>query len=215
MRHLIDTYIEAAEPRKVSSFEDMPLLELIVKTGIDKAIVTQLGGLKSNRNAVAETIENNVRSKIIKEHLNDPAYYEKMSALLDEIIAARKAKAIEYEEYLKRIADLVKQVEAGHADDIVEILKKSPALRALYNNLQNRSKRSEDQIEENDEYIVPNDRALGLALKLDETVKKVRSDDWRGIEPRERTIKKAIYDVLNDVDEVERIFIIVKAQKEY
>lgn len=215
MRHLIDTYIEAAEPRKVSSFEDMPLLEMIVKTGIDKAIVTQLGGLKGNRNAVAETIENNVRSKIIKEHLNDPAYYEKMSALLDEIIAARKAKAIEYEEYLKRIAELVKQVEAGHEDDILEVLKTSSALRALYNNLQNHGKRFEDQIKESGEYIVSSGQALDLALRLDETVKKVRSDDWRGIEPRERVIKKAIYDVLNNEAEVERIFIIIKAQKEY
>ena len=48
------------------------------------------------------SIENNVRRKIIKENLTDPAYYEKMSALLDEIIATRKAKAIEYEEYLKQ-----------------------------------------------------------------------------------------------------------------
>jgi type I restriction enzyme R subunit len=56
---------------------------------------------------------------------------------------------------------------------------------------------------------------LDLALKIDETVKKVRPDDWRGIEPRERVIKKAIYDVLNDEAEVERIFIIIKAQKEY
>ncbi|HII81599.1 MAG TPA: restriction endonuclease subunit R, partial [Methanosarcina sp.] len=215
MRHLIDTYIEASEPRKVSSFEDMPLLELIVKTGIDKAIVTQLGRVKGNKNAVAEIIENNVRSKIIKEHLNDPAFYEKMSALLDEIIAARKEKAIEYEEYLKRIADLVKQVEAGHEDDILEVLKKSPALRALYNNLQNRGKRFEDQVEENSEYIVPGDQALDLALRLDETVKRVRSDDWRGVEPRERVIKQALYEVLNDVDEVNRIFIIIKAQKEY
>ena len=62
---------------------------------------------------MAEVIENNVRRKIIKEHLNDPAYFQKMSALLDEIIAARKAKAIEYEEYLKQIADLSKTVAAG------------------------------------------------------------------------------------------------------
>ena len=135
MRHLIDTYIEADEPRKISPFDNMCLLELIVKTGIAEAIAQQLGGLKGNKNAIAETIENNVRSKIIKEHLNDPAYYEKMSALLDEIIAARKAKAIEYEEYLKRIAELAKQVEAGQADDTPEALKNSPALRALYNNL--------------------------------------------------------------------------------
>jgi type I restriction enzyme, R subunit len=73
----------------------MSLLDLIVKTGIVNAINQMPKGLKSNRNAVAETIENNVRSKIIREQLNDPAFYEKMSALLDEIIAARKAKAIE------------------------------------------------------------------------------------------------------------------------
>ncbi|AKB43278.1 type I restriction endonuclease subunit R [Methanosarcina vacuolata] len=218
MRHLIDTYIEAAEPRKVSSFEDMPLLDLIVKTGIDKAIATQLDRLKGNKNAVAETIENNVRSKIIKEQLNDPAYYEKMSALLEEIIAARKAKAIEYEEYLKRIADLVKQVEAGHEDDIVDVLKKSPALRALYNNLKDCGKKLEGQIKENDEYgeyILPSDPTLDLALRLDETIKRVRSDDWRGVEPRERTIKHALYEVLHDEAEVNRIFFIIKAQKEY
>ena len=92
-------------------------------------------GLKGNKDAIAETIENNVRSKIIKEHLNDPAFYEKMSALLDEIIAARKAKAIEYEEYLKRIAELAKRVEAGHADDTPEKLN-TPGKRALYNNLE-------------------------------------------------------------------------------
>ena len=34
MRHLIDTYIQADEPRKISPFDDMSLLELIVNTGI-------------------------------------------------------------------------------------------------------------------------------------------------------------------------------------
>jgi type I restriction enzyme, R subunit len=215
MRHLIDTYIEAAEPKKISSFEDMPLLDLIVKTGIDRAIATQLGRLKGNKNAVAETIENNVRSKIIKEHLNDPAYYDKMSALLDEIIAARKAKAIEYEEYLRQIAELVKKVETGHGDHTPDALKKSPALRALYNNLQKHGKKDENLAEESDEYIAPSNQVLDMALKIDLAVKQVRSDDWRGVEPRERVIKKALYDILQDVAEVERIFIIIKAQQEY
>jgi type I restriction enzyme, R subunit len=57
-----------------------------------------------------------------------------MSTLLDEIIAARKAKAIEYEEYLKRIADLTKKVEAGHSDETPKQLD-TPGKRALYNNL--------------------------------------------------------------------------------
>jgi len=71
-----------------------PLLDLIVKTGIAAAIAERLGDLQGSPDAIAETIGENVRSKIIKEHLTDPAYYEKMSALLAEIIAARKARPL-------------------------------------------------------------------------------------------------------------------------
>jgi type I restriction enzyme R subunit len=193
MRHLIDTYIEADEPRKISPFDNMGLLELIVKTGIADAISKQLGGLKGNKNAIAKTIENNVRRKIIKEQLNDPAFYEKMSALLDEIIIARKAKAIAYEAYLKRIAELAKRVEAGQAEETPKALN-TPAKRALYNNL--------NQNEE-------------LALSIDATIRKTRPDGWRGIQAREQVIKAALFDVLRDVGEVERIFPIIKAQSEY
>lgn len=193
MRHLIDTYIEAEGPRTISPFEGMSLLDLIVKTGIANAIATQLGGLKGNKNAIAETIENNVRRKIIKEHLSDPAYFEKMSALLDEIIAARKAKAVEYEVYLQRIADLAKQVEAGQAEDTPGGID-TPGKRALYNNL---------------------GKNEALAIKIDETVRRVRPDGWRGVQAREQVIKAALYGVLQDVAEVERIFLIVKAQTEY
>ena len=193
MRHLIDTYIEADEPRKISPFDNMGLLELIVKTGIADAIAAQLGGLKGNREAIAETIENNVRSTIVREHLADPAFYESMSELLDEIIAARKAKAVEYEEYLQRIAELANQVGVGHAGDTPETLD-TPGKRALYGNL------GEDE---------------ALALKIDEIVKTARPDGWRGVQPREQVIKKALYQVLQDAGEVERIFLILLAQPEY
>ena len=55
MRHLIDTYIEAKEPRKVSPFDNVGLLELIAKTGIGNAIETRLGEIKKDKAAVAET----------------------------------------------------------------------------------------------------------------------------------------------------------------
>ena len=193
MRHLIDTYIEAAVPRKISPFDGIGLLDLVVKTGIAAAINEKLGGLKGNRDGIAEVIENNVRSKIIKEHLNDPAFYDTMSRLLDEIIAARKSKAIEYEAYLKRIAELIKRVQAGKAEDTPAKLD-TPGRRALYNNLS----RNED-----------------LALQVDGVVKAVRHDGWRGVQAREQIIKSALYGVLQDAGEVERIFAIVKTQPEY
>ena len=210
MRHLIDTYIEADEPRKISPFDNMPLLELIVKTGIANAISRLPNGLKGNKDAVAETIENNVRSKIIKEHLNDPAYYDKMSALLDEIIATRKAKAIEYEAYLKQIAELAKRVEAGQAEDTPKQLD-TPGRRALYNNLKERSSATSKNIAADSAAA----NTLDIAMRIDAAVKHVRPDGWRGIQAREQVIKSALYGILQDEAEVERIFLIIRQQREY
>lgn len=212
MRHLIDTYIEASEPRKISPFDGMGLLDLIVKTGIADAIAQQLAGLKGNRDAIAETIENNVRSKIVKDSLTDPAYFEKMSALLDEIIRLRKEKAVEYEEYLKRIAELAARVQSGEPGGLPARLD-TPGKRALYNNLKDVVPKN--TAAEPDAPYGEEDAALALALRLDEAVKKARPDGWRGVPPRENRIKQALYEVLKDIDAVERIFLIVSAQPEY
>jgi len=218
MRHLIDTYVQADEPRKISPFDNMGLLDLIVKTGIADAIAQRLSSMRNNKRAIAETIENNVRRKIIKEHLNDPAFYEKMSVLLDEIIVARKEQAIEYEEYLKKIAELVKQVETGHVTTLPAALN-TPGRRALYSNL--KSDVMETVIanlfikEPPPEYAANPDPYLILALRIDESVKAAAPDGWRGVQSREQIVKQAIYSVVNDIGEVERLFLIIKAQSEY
>ncbi len=193
MRHLIDTYIEASTPRKISDFGDMGLLEILVKGGMADAINSLPDGIKSSKEAVAETIANNVRSKIIKEHLNDPVFYDRMSALLKEIIDDLKAKRIGYEEFLKHIADVARQVQAGKSDDTPAQLD-TPGKRALFNNL--------DGNEE-------------LAMQLDAEVKHVRPAGWRGNQAKENVIKAALYGILQDEDEVKRLFLIIKAQSEY
>ena len=209
MRHLIDTFIEADAPRRISDFEDMGLLELIEKLGIAEATDTHLGDLKGDQTAVAEVIENNVRSKIIRESLNDPAFYAKMSTLLDEIIAARKAKAIEYEEYLQQIGEVATMVQQGRENDMPTQLD-SPGKLALYNNL----KETATKVAEKRElYTTSEDPALDFALAIDDVVIQNRYDGFRGVEAKERTIKKAIYEIIQDVDEVERIFKIIAAPK--
>jgi type I restriction enzyme R subunit len=217
MRHLIDTYIEASEPRTISSFDSMSLLELVVKTDIAEAIDAHLGVLKGNRDAIAETIENNVRRKIIKEHLNDPAYYERMSSLLDEIIALRKAKAIAYEDYLRRIAQVAVAVQTGHTDDTPEPLKRSAGLRALYNKLKEKDGNlaHAGHVASPPPDSISGNPALDLAQRLDRVVREERQEGWRGVQAREEEIKYALYKVLKDAEEVERIFPVILAQKEY
>jgi type I restriction enzyme R subunit len=211
MRHLIDTYVEASAPRKISPFDEMGLLELIAKTGMDKAIDSLPDGIKSNKDAIAEAIENNVRSKIVKEHLNDPAFYAKMSELLAEVIRFRKAHADRYAEYLKRLGELAKQVQAGHTDDLPEALKRSAGLRALYNNVASPGHGVGDL-----ETEAGRAARLHIAQAIDATVRRVRPAHWRGHQARENIIKQALLPLLDgNAAEVERIFQIITQQPEY
>jgi type I restriction enzyme R subunit len=210
MRHLIDTYIEADPAKLISNFGEIGLLDLIVKSGIADAINSLPDGIKGNKAAVAETIANNVRSKIIKEHLNDPAFYDKMSALLNEILADLKAQRIDYAEFLKRIGELARKVQTGKTDNTPEQLD-TPGKRALYNNL-----RKPESIDGYAPMHDGADRTIRLAVDIDCTVRRVRPADWRGLKARENVIKNALMPLLeNDEAEVERIFLIIKAQTEY
>ena len=214
MRHLMDTYTNAADPEKISPFDNIGLLDLIVKSGIADAIDGKLGDLKGNQGAVSETIENNVRSKIIKEHLNDPAFFDKMSALLDEIISQRKAKAIEYAEYLQKIAEIVKEVNKGQSADKPASLDTSGKV-ALFNNLQ--AQPTSDSLNDDETpYVTKNDQEqLDLVMRLDAAIHGSKTHNWRGNAARENIIKGAIYEVINDFDEVIRLFDIIKLHDEY
>jgi type I restriction enzyme R subunit len=216
MRHLIDTYIEAKEPKKTSHFDEIGLLEVIVKSGMADAIAGMPEGIKGNPSAVAETIANNVRSKIVQEQVNNPAFYEKMSELLKEIIADLRAKRISYEQFLKQIAELAKQVHTG-ADSKASPKLDTPGKRALYDNLLPKTGGDDGKVvQETASYGDAAEIALNLALQIDEVVKQVRPADWRGVKSRENIIKKALVDLFNgNKERVEQIFPILVAQKEY
>src|SRR3989338_6824958 len=130
----------------------------MINSGIADAIKNLPEGIRTSKEAVAETIENNVRVKIIKDHLLDPAYFEEMSKLLSEIIRERKANAVSYEEYLKKIAELANRVTNPTRDDLPARIKTN-AQRALYHNLGN-----------NEE----------SAILVDAAVYSSRRADWRG-----------------------------------
>jgi type I restriction enzyme, R subunit len=211
MRHLIDTYIEAKEPKKISHFDNLPLLELIVNSGIAEAINQLPDGIKNNPSSVSEVIANNIRSKIIKERLTDPAYYDRMSALLDEILADLRARRIEYAEALKRYATLAKDTQSGKRADTPRQLD-TPGKRALYNILIKNPPACLDEAPTHDG--TPEEATLRLALNIDATVRRVRHANWRGNQARENVIKEALAPLLafND-DEIERIFLIIHAHK--
>lgn len=193
MRYLIDHYIQADASRKISAFDSLSLLEIIVKSGLDSAIESLPNDIKKSKDAVAETIENNVRTKIVKEHLNDPSFYESMSRLLDQIIRERKDKALTYEQYLSKIAELAKQVQEGKTTNTPDKIN-TPAKVALY-------------------HFFDDDDAKALAVY--DTVVEYAPNGWKGDSAKENIIKKAIYQELKNIDETNKIFDIIAKQREF
>jgi len=192
MRHLIDTYIDAQESKKISGFDDLTIVDLLVKKGVD-AVEDLPEGIKKSKNALAETIENNVRKVIIDETPTNPKYFEKMSVLLDEIIRERKEEARAYEEYLERIAELAKRVSDPGTDSAYPPTMKTSAQRALYDNL------GQDETR---------------ALRLHDAIMQTKRDDWQGNIFKIREMKRAIRQYVDD-DDLETIYDLIKNQKEY
>jgi type I restriction enzyme R subunit len=194
MRTLIDTYIKAEDSEVLTNFDDMSLIELIVARGPD-AVNGLPDGIKKNKEAVAETIENNVRKLIIDESPVNPKYYELMSELLDALIEERRAGAIEYAAYLDKIAELTKKAKDPNASASYPAGVASPGQRALYDNL---------------------DQDVDLALKIDADVKAARKADWRSNPIREKMVRNAIRrSIGEDEAKVESILAIVRENHEY
>ena len=193
MRHLIDTYIGAEESKTISAFDDMTLIDLIVERGAD-AVNALPKGITSNKEATAETIENNIRRLIIEVMPTNPKYYEKMSTLLDELIKERKEEAKSYAEYLAKIVEL--SINVKNPADSATYPKRlnSNAKRALYDNL------SHDE---------------ELTIALDAEISHTKKDGWRGNLIKEREVKYAIRKHIEDEAEVDRVFGLVKNQREY
>lgn len=194
MRHLIDTYIRAEESEKISAFDDLSLIELIVERG-EGALDALPKGLRNTRESAAETIENNVRKLIIDEQPINPKYYEKMSQLLDALIEQRRKDAISYQEYLAEIIALTRKVKDRAGEATYPATLTSPARRALYDNL------DKDEV---------------LAVAVDNAVRESRQDEWRANPVKVKKVRLAIKSALrNDEARTDRILDLVKNQHEY
>ena len=194
MRRLIDTYIRAEGSEKVSAFDDLSLVQLIVERGTD-AVKALPEGIRKNKEAVAEAIENNVRKLIIDEQPINPKYYEKMSELLDALIKQRKQEALDYAAYLAKIVELTKQVKNGPSGTAYPQALNTSAKRALYDNL------GKDET---------------LALKVDAAVRETRQDGFRNHPIKLKQVRYAIKKVAPMTDEaLDQLLEIVKNQNEY
>ena len=153
------------------------------------------GGTEGEKDSAAEAIENNIRRQVVEKVVINPAYYSKMSQILEQLILERKKKVISYKELIEKYIELAKNVsEPQNNKKYPENIRTSAAMRAFY-----------DNCGENEE----------LAVKLHEAVLMAKQEGFRNNPVKEKKIKKAIFKVLNNTEEVEKIYKLVVEQEEY
>ena len=121
-------------------------------------------------------------------------YYERMSVLLQDLIALRKNGAIEYEEFLKKVEALAKDIQPSARQSQYPTNINTPAKQALYDNLGSDAE---------------------LAIMMDKDIVYVKKDNWVGNTIKERQVKMVIAKYLDDSEKVDAILEMVKNQKEY
>ncbi|ACT11912.1 MULTISPECIES: type I restriction endonuclease subunit R [Pectobacterium] len=196
MRHLLDMYVRADGSEVLMDFEELSLIELIVEKGA-AALSALPDDIRNNQDAMAETIENNVRKTIVDENPVNPKYYGRMSLLLDELITLRRQNALDYQQYLERIRDLCKQVirpeqtaGASYPDSM-----DTQAKRAFYDNF------GHDEV---------------LATRIDTTIRYTKKAEWIGDRFKEREIACALREETASYDvNIEGVIELARKQKEY
>ena len=192
MRYLIDNYIEAEDAKKIGVFDDFTLLDFILA---QEQKLSDDNKDKKAKDSVAEAIENNIRKQVVQKITINPAYYNKMSEVLEQLILDRKRGTLAYKQLLNKYLELAKSVTKPEDNTkYPESIRGKSALRSLY-----------DNCGENEQ----------LALQLHKAVMKAKMDGFRGDLIKSRKVKRALFGILKDEDEVERVYNIVVEQEEY
>ncbi|WXF92389.1 HsdR family type I site-specific deoxyribonuclease [Curtobacterium flaccumfaciens pv. flaccumfaciens] len=194
MRFLLDTYIKAGASEVVSDFEDAGLIDLIVNLGAG-AIDKLPPGIRKSKDAVAETIVNNMRKVIIDEHALNPKFYDRMSELLDAILEERRKQALEYEEFLTKVLEATRQLGVKDTGKTYPSWAKNGGQQALVDTL---------------------DGDAELAFKVDSAVRNSKQHGWKENPFKRRQVERAIVRSLPSGDaRAEASFNLMRARDEY
>ena len=192
MRQVLDLYVKAEDSEVIAKLDDTSFLDIVAAQNEE-----QLNDLPDELKdeygrASAETVEANLREVIRKDSPFNPAYYGKLSIILQELIDKRKKEMLDYEEYMKELIELVKKARGKSANSYPESIK-TPGMRALYDNLgQN-------------EY---------LAIRAHEVIKENALVGFRDNRLKQRKLIKALTKLLGD-EMAQKIYDIIKLHDEY
>ena len=200
MRQLIDNYVRAEDSEKLVDLADISFLDIIDIDG-EKAIDSLPKSIKQNERSVAEVLAANMRKMIISERPNNPAYFDKMSELLNQLLLEQKDGKIEYKELIQKLVEKLKEARSTCKTKYPKSID-TKGKQALYDNL-----------EEDEE----------LALRVHQTIKDNARDGFRDLSSggggrKMKALRKAVEAVLENIvpaEKIDDIMQLIIAQKEY
>lgn len=196
MRNLLDMYVRADDSEKLFDFGEGSFIDLVAMNGYH-AIDSLPTKIKRDVKSVAETLTANVRKIIRQDRPFNPAFFDKLSQILQRIIDDMKEEKITYVDGIEQLIALIKKYKEN-VDNYPPSMD-SPGKKALYDNL------DEDE---------------NLVLRMHKTIKENAQVGFKdGNKMKGKKLKIAIAKVLEVSDwkdeKVSEIFEIAKMQGEY
>ncbi len=198
MRQLIDNYVRAEDSEKLVDLAEISFLELIDTDG-DKAIDSLPKDIKQNERSVAEVLAANMRKMIISERPNNPAYFDKMSDLLNQLLQEQKDGKIQYKELIEKLIEKLKEARSAKRRSYPPSID-TKGKQALYDNL------DEDE---------------ALVLCVHETIVANARDGFRDMNgsglKKMKALRRAVQSILPEAkqEKTDDIMQVIVSQKEY
>ena len=140
--------------------------------------------------ARADTIASRTTKYINEKMEEDPAYYKKFSKMLEDVIEEYRLKRLSDAELLKRVTEIMNNVQERKGDDIPDILRDRDVAKAFYGI----SNETMNKIADNDD--VNKLISADVGLKIDEIIQRHKIVDWQFNEDVKNKMKQEIEDYL-------------------
>ncbi len=205
IQKMLNTYVQAGEVIQV--VEPVNIFEReAFQAEVDKA--------RSDR-AKADIIANRTKKTITEKMDEDPFFYRKFAALLQQVIDDYRAERINDAEYLRRVTDVMARVRDGKTADEPDILKDKDLSRALFGVLKeelDRGSSSSTVREEAAEYGGGRESRPSLqnvlaqaACEMEKIIRPHAVVRWRENTDAQNRMRNALDDYLYDLQKAQGI----------
>jgi len=189
MQKLLDTFISADEVNQLTKLVN------IFDEEFEKELERVVGD-----NARADSILSATTAVITQKRESNPAYYDRLSQRIQEIIEEYKQKRLTEEEKLKHakeIRDLLLKDEVEEESHYPERIKHTPPARAFYDNLEERFIEAVKGVEEPQEDLLTH-----TVLKIVEIFQKAsKKPDWKNNSDMRNKIEGQIEDLFWEIED--------------